>query len=91
MVVTLARRDVHEQDCKLVAARVGGDIGTHRRSTLEALADFGEQSVASVVAERVVDQLEVVEVEERHCVGAPTVAFAGDRSTQLFEEHPPVW
>jgi hypothetical protein len=50
---------------ELVAAEAGHQVPFADRA-LEPLADLHEQAVTRVVAERVVDQLEVVEVEEQH-------------------------
>ena len=56
---------IPEEDRELVAADPGGQVaGPQRR--LDALADGRQERVAGGVAEGVVDDLEVVEVEEQH-------------------------
>ena len=57
--------DVVEQDRELVAAEPGdGVAGPQGR--LQPARDGDQQAVADVVAERVVDELEAVEVQEQH-------------------------
>ena len=53
--------DVREQDAELVAAEAGDRVGVAQRA-LQPARDLLEQQVAHVVAERVVDLLEVVEI-----------------------------
>ena len=57
--------DVAAQQRELVAAEAGGEVVGPRRR-LQALGDRLQQRVADLVAERVVDVLEAVEVEEQH-------------------------
>ena len=52
------------QDGELVAAEAGDQIGV-AHGGLEPLRDLDQQPVAGLVAEAVVDDLEVVEVEEQ--------------------------
>ena len=54
-----------EQHHELVAAQAGDDVAL-AQATGEARRDFLQQLVARLVAERVVDQLEAVEVDEQH-------------------------
>ena len=54
-----------QQDAELVAAEAGHGVAG-RAARVAAAADLLEQHVAVVVAERVVDLLEVVEVHEHH-------------------------
>ncbi len=59
------RRRVLEQDRELVAAEARGEVVLAQRRA-QALGDRHEQRVAGRMAERVVDALELVEVEEHH-------------------------
>ena len=52
-----------DQDAELVAAEAGDDVAGAQVGA-QARGDRAQQLVAGVVAEAVVDQLEVVEVEE---------------------------
>ena len=54
---------------------------------LDAPRDGDQELVADVVAEAVVDRLEVVEVEEEHC-GPADVAVVERAADPLREEHP---
>ena len=79
--------DVVEQERELVAAEAGdGVVGPQRR--LQPARDGDQQLVADVVAERVVDELEAVEVEEQHRGAALGVAALGaaDRLVEAVEE-----
>ena len=58
-------RDRFEEDRELVAALASGDVAGPDRAA-QAMGDLDEEPVAGPVAERVVDDLEVVEVEEQH-------------------------
>ena len=69
----LGAADVGEQDGELVAAEAGDRVARPQRRG-QALADRAQQQVAVVVAERVVDLLEAVEVDHQHGDGA---AFTG--------------
>ena len=62
--VALAR-DAGQQDGELVAAEAGHDVGRTQHAA-QPLGDAAEQAIAGAVAERVVDDLEVVEVDEQH-------------------------
>ena len=57
--------DVVEQDRELVAAEPGDGVAGPQGG-LQPARDRDQQPVADVVAERVVDELEAVEVEEQH-------------------------
>ena len=59
------RRGVLEQHRELVAAQARGQVVLAQRGA-QPLGDRHEQRVAGCVAERVVDALEVVQVEEQH-------------------------
>jgi hypothetical protein len=70
----LARRalvlDVGAQDGELVAAEPGDDVAGPGRLA-QPRGDLQQQAVAGLVAEAVVDQLEVVEVQEEDRERAP--------------------
>ena len=59
------RRSGGQQHAELVAAEAGDGVALAER-LLEAVRDLLQQAVARVVAERVVDLLEVVEVDQHH-------------------------
>ena len=61
--------DVLEQDRELVAAEARGHVGA-ARARVQPARELDQHLVAGGVAERVVDRLEVVEVEEDHRGGA---------------------
>src|SRR6476620_4680981 len=52
----------------------------------EPLGDRENELVADMVAERVVDVLEVIEVDEEHGGGGPAAAHFADQSFQPFAE-----
>ena len=54
-----------QQDRELVAAEASDGIGGAQRP-LQARPDFGQQLIANLMAERVVDVLEAVEIEQQH-------------------------
>ena len=61
----IGRIDLVQHHDEFVAAHADDDVrGPHRRA--HALGDFLQQLVADLVAARVVDVLEAVEVEEQH-------------------------
>ena len=60
-----------EQDGELVAAEPRRGVRRHARARCTRRRDLDEHLVADRVAERVVDRLEVVEVEEQHRRRAP--------------------
>ena len=74
-----------EQDGKLVAAEAGRGVTGPDRA-LDTAADLGQHLVADSMAERVVDRLEVIEVQEQHDRGA--VAATERRLDLLGEERP---
>ena len=79
--------DVVEQDRELVAAEPGdGVAGPQGR--LQPARDGDQQPVADVVAERVVDELEAVEVQEQHrrAGGRAAALRAPDRLRQAVQE-----
>ena len=59
------RISVGQQDGELVAAEAGDGVAV-AKGRLHALRDRLQQLVADVVPERVVDELEAVEIEEEH-------------------------
>ena len=89
----LARDDVgvagaaqlRQQHAELVAAEAGDRVVLAER-LLEAVRDLLQQAVARVVAERVVDLLEVVEVDQHHGRGDVRAAPGGDRLLDAVAE-----
>ncbi len=82
-------RDVLEQNRELVAAQPGhGVADTQRRP--HARGDGLQHPVAGVVAERVVDDLEVVEVQEQHGERLTVRASAAERVFDAIPEQRPV-
>ena len=72
-----ASRDLLQQHHELVAAQArDGVLGAHRGA--QALGDRAQHRVAGEVAERIVDRLEAVEVDEEHRAAA--LPRAGSRS-----------
>ena len=63
VVLVAVRLDVGEEDEELVASLAGDYVGGARRA-LKASRDRAQELVAGRVAEAVVDQLEVVQVDE---------------------------
>ena len=82
-------RDVLEQDRELVAAQAGSGVALPQRGT-QARRDGLQHPVAGVVPERVVDGLEVVEVQEQHGETAIGVAPAAERVFDAITEQRPV-
>ena len=74
----LAVGHVLEEEAELVAAEPRHGVARAQRG-VQAVAHFHQQLVADRVAERVVDHLEAVEVEEEH--GQVLVASLGARET----------
>jgi hypothetical protein len=74
--------DAAQQDRELVATEAGDDV-VGAQHVAEAIGDGAQQPVAGAVAERVVDDLEVVEVDEQHgdVAGAPR-----QRAVEALEE-----
>ena len=66
---------MRQQDAELVAAQAGDRVGVAQRA-LQPRGDLLQQQVAHVMAERVVDLLEVVEIHD-HDHGGVAVAAAG--------------
>ena len=79
------RAQVGEQDQELVAALSGHQVDVARR-TLQARCQPREQEVARVMAHRVVEMLEVVEVEVEHGDRGVIPACALDRQQQRLAE-----
>ena len=83
-------RDVAEQHSELVAAESCRGVG-RACDPPQAVGDLDEQVVADQVAQRIVDQLELVQVEEDDGVGPVRLPMrGGDRVAQPLEEQPPV-
>jgi hypothetical protein len=63
--LSLVVTDDREEDDKLVSSYPGTDVG-HSRSRLDDSGDLLQSFVARLVSERVVDSLEVVDVQQHH-------------------------
>ena len=63
--------ETFQQDDELVAAVAGHRVASARHARPEAQRNLLQQHVALVVAERVVEALEAVEVDEQHAAGVP--------------------
>jgi hypothetical protein len=87
----LRTRDVVEvlaDDDELVAGEARERVA-RSQDVAQAIRDRHEEEVARAVPERVVDRLEVVEVEEQHAGDAPGAAPRGDRLLEtVVEQHP---
>jgi hypothetical protein len=81
--------DVAEADRELVAAEPGQRV-TRAQHALEPAGGLRQQAVAGAVAERVVDDLEVVEVQEKDGDLAVAQRPDGDRLEQQLQEARPV-
>ena len=81
--------DVLQQHCELVAAEAGQGVA-RAQGRGDALGDGHEQTVAGLVADAVVDELEAVHVREQHAVGGAAALAATQRLLQAVEENPPV-
>ena len=76
-----AAQDHHE----LIAAHAHDDVlGAHRR--LDALRDFLQKLVADLVAVRIVDVFEAIEIEEQHCQRRSRLARLLHRHRQVRRE-----
>ena len=82
----LLAADVLEQDRELVAAEARGGVDA-AHGAVEPPRDRDQHLVADRVPERVVDLLEVVEVEEEHRERAVVAAPAGQRLARGLDEH----
>ena len=82
-------RDVLEQDRELVAAEPRHGVA-HAQRGAQARRDRLQHPVAGGVAERVVDRLEVVEVQEQHGERPAVVASAAERVFDAIAEQRPV-
>jgi hypothetical protein len=82
-------RDVAHQDAELVSTEAGHQVFVPERPG-EARTDGGEQLVPHMVAERVVDLLEVVEVHQHHGEAAAVRRRVLDRVPELHPEQEPV-
>ena len=73
------------QDGEFVAAEARDEIvAAHHMA--QPLSDRENELVADMVAERIVDVLEVIEVDEEHGGGGPAAAHFADQSFQPFAE-----
>jgi hypothetical protein len=81
------RLDVLEQDGELVATQPGSGVALAQHGA-DALGRLAQQRVAGRVPERVVDGLEVVEVEEQHAVAAGAPGARHGVAEPVAEEGP---
>ena len=79
-----SRKVSHQQE-ELVAA-VSADDVVRSRGAAQAFGDGGEHLVARLVAEAVVDELEVIEVDVEDGDGAPAPGCARERVVELASE-----
>ena len=77
--------EVGQQEHELVAAVAGEQVG-RAGAAGEPRGDLAQQLVAGGVPERVVDELEVVEVDVEHGGGAAVAARAGERQRRVLLE-----
>ena len=89
VVLVAVRLDVGEEDEELVASLSGDHVGGSRRAP-KASRDGAQELVAGRVAEAVVDQLEVVQVDEEDSGGALLPLAAVDCLVQPLLEGDPV-
>jgi hypothetical protein len=75
-------RDAGQQHGELVAAEAGDDVAGTQHAA-QPLGHAAEQPVAGAVAQRVVDHLEVVEVDEQH---RHALALGVQRAAEALEE-----
>jgi len=81
--------DVGNDDREFIAAEARDRVGG-ARDRLQAAGDLSEQFVAGIVAIRVVDRLEAIEVEEHHPDLAAGSLAMRQRQFQLVAETDPV-
>ncbi len=90
-----ARHDRGQHDCKLVAAEPREQV-PRLQHTLQSRRDLLQQQIADPMAERVVDDLEAIEVEEQHGELPGSLSIAAVRmatlahAVQCGSEHAPV-
>ena len=77
--------EVGQQQHELVAAVAGEQVG-RARAGRQARRDLAQQLVAGGVAERVVDELEAVEVDVEDGAGVAVAARAGERERRVLLE-----
>ena len=85
MLASPGRRRFGSSDAELVAAEPGDGVALAER-LLQPVGDLLQQAVAGVVAERVVDLLEVVEVDQHHGGGGVRAVAGGDRLLDAVAE-----
>ena len=81
----LGRARARQQHRELVAAEAGEDV-VGPQDAAQARADLGEHGVAGVVAERVVELLEAVDVDDQQRQRLVAFARAGQVRAQLAAE-----
>ena len=79
-----------QQHCELVAAQPHDGVGPALQRLMQAVGDLAQQQVAHVVAERVVDLLEPVEIQGQHREPAMAALRAADRLREPVVEQRPV-
>ena len=82
--------DVLAEDHELVAADAGGGVAAAQDPGQPA-RDRDQQQVADVVAERVVDGLEAVEVQHEHADGLLPATEAPERLVEAVPQQRPGW
>ncbi len=80
---------VGQQDAELVTAETSDEVG-RTQTAREGLGEYREQLIAFPVPERVVDLLEVVEVEVAEGDGEPRAPHGADRERRSILERTPV-
>ena len=79
-----------QDDDEFVAAEPRHDVARTQRARAAGAADFHQQHVAGIMAQRIVDDLEPVEIDEQQRK-PPLIALRGvDRTAQQAVEHFPV-
>ena len=81
--------DFVQQHDELIAAKPRHDIA-RPQATLQTLGHLDQQSVAVGVTERIIDDLEAVEVDEQHRALPAMAQRHLDRRAQELAEHHPV-
>ena len=83
-----ARRSIVAHRCALFGSPRDGIVLAH--ALVQALCHFAQQLVADLVAERVVDLLETIEIEEQHADSRTARARALECGLELVAEEAPV-
>ncbi len=78
-----------QSDGELVAAHAAHDVGLAQAAPQRA-GQPGDEVVSGGVSQRVVDELEAVQVEREHRTAGAAAPGVGEQLTQLFVKAPPV-